>query len=156
MAITHRFKGSKGGDRYGYYAYIEDGLLVVGEDWPREGGVIYKNTYANASASGVLAILKKEEPKLYKGIVDYYKENPEAPANDPLGPIKAKLREDFQKTAERYKALEKEEFMAALRANTTDEQAEHGNAYTFYHKLSEVYRLMALRADEYAEQFKGV
>ena len=42
MAVTHRFTGRV--NRYGYYAYIEDGLLVVGEDWPREGGTIYKGS----------------------------------------------------------------------------------------------------------------
>lgn len=73
MAITHTFKGSKGGGRYGYYAYIEDGLLVIGEDWPREGGTIYKGSYADSKS--ILGLLKKQEPKLYKGIVEYYKEN---------------------------------------------------------------------------------
>ena len=80
MAITHAFKGSKGGDRYGYYAYLKDGLLIVGEDWPHEGGDIYKGSYANAKS--VLALLKKEEPKLYNGIVEYYKENPEEVNHD--------------------------------------------------------------------------
>lgn len=36
MARTHTFKGSlKNG--YSHYAFIEDGLLVLGESWPHEG-----------------------------------------------------------------------------------------------------------------------
>ncbi len=70
--------------------------------------------------------------------------------------LKDKMKEDLQKLSDHYKALEKEEFILALRANTTTEQAEHGQAYTFYHKLSETYRLMSLRAEEYTNQFPGV
>ena len=52
--------------------------------------------------------------------------------------------------------LEKEEFILALRANTTTDQAEHGQAYGFYHKMSELYRMMSLRAEDYINQFPGV
>lgn len=70
--------------------------------------------------------------------------------------IEDKMKEDLQKLSDHYKALEKEEFILALRANTTTEQAEHGQAYSFYHKLSETYRLMSLKTDDYTNQFPGV
>lgn len=152
MAITHTFKGSKGGGRYGYYAYIEDGLLVVGEDWPREGGTIYKGSYENAF--DVLALLKKKEPKLYNSITEYYKENPETDVLDPADWITEKLKEDLLALAKKYEVISGQEYVSALRANTTTEQAEHGNAYEFNRKMSETYRMMALRAREYANQFK--
>lgn len=62
MAVTHTFAGGfqKGG--YGYYAFIEDNELVIGENWPHEGGEIYRGTFANASR--VLKTLEKEATKL--------------------------------------------------------------------------------------------
>lgn len=42
MARTHTFKGST--DAYGYYAFIENGELVIGENWPREGGDTYRGS----------------------------------------------------------------------------------------------------------------
>lgn len=154
MASIYTFKGSKGGGRYGYYAYLKDGLLVVGEDWPHEGGDIYKGTYANAKS--VLALLKKEEPKLYKGIVEYYTENPEVSEEDDItAPVKNQLQEDLLALAKKYEVISGQEYVSALRANTTAEQAEHGNAYEFNRKMSETYRMMALKAGDYAEQFIG-
>ena len=69
--------------------------------------------------------------------------------------LEEKMKEDLQKLSDHYKALEKEEFILALRANTTTEQAEHGQAYSFYHKLSELYRMMSLRTEGYVNQFPG-
>ena len=70
MAITNRFESAS--DRYGYYAYIEDGELIVGENWPREGGVVYRGTYRDAGKA--LADLKKNAESLYNQIVKYYEE----------------------------------------------------------------------------------
>lgn len=50
MARTHTFKGSASAG-YGYFAYIEDGQLVIGEDWGREGGILYKGPYACIDAN---------------------------------------------------------------------------------------------------------
>lgn len=75
MAITHTFAGGfqKGG--YGYYAFIEDNELVIGENWPHEGGEIYRGTFANASR--VLKTLEKEATRLYNSITKYYTKNPD-------------------------------------------------------------------------------
>jgi hypothetical protein len=76
MSITHTFAGSnslKGG--YGYYAFIENGELVIGENWPREGGETYRGTFANASRA--MRTLEKEAPRLYSSIIKYYTEKPE-------------------------------------------------------------------------------
>jgi hypothetical protein len=71
MAITHHFRGSKGfGSGYGHYAYIEDGQLVIGEEWPHEGGVTYQGSYAGAATR--LATLKSEAPALFKSIEEYF------------------------------------------------------------------------------------
>ena len=154
MAITHTFKGSKGGGRYGYYAYIEDNSkLIIGENGPREGGTIYKGTYKDAGST--LSLLKKEAPKLYKSIVDYYTENPEVVEDDITTPVKNRLQEDLLALAKKYEVISGQEYVSALRANTTAEQAEHGNAYEFNRKMSETYRMMALRAGDYAKQFIG-
>ena len=87
MAITYTFKGSRDSYGYGYFAYIEDGQLVIGEDWPREGGVTYRGTYRDATE--VLEELEKESPRLYNSIVKYYadKENKRAKeiASNPSG-----------------------------------------------------------------------
>jgi hypothetical protein len=75
MAITHTFKGScrKG---FGYYAYIEDEELVIGENWPREGGETYRGSYANAYRA--LRNLEKEAPALFKSITEYYAKHQKA------------------------------------------------------------------------------
>ncbi len=70
--------------------------------------------------------------------------------------LKDKMKEDLQELAKKYKTIADSEYILALRANTTTEQAEHGQAYSFYHKLSELYRLMSLRAEDYVNQFPGV
>ena len=154
MAITHTFKGSKGGDKYGYYAYIEDGLLVVGEDWPHEGGTIYKGSYENAF--DVLNILRREASKLYNNIVKYYKENPEVDVFDPTVWVEDKLKAEFQKLAAEYRTKADSAYIAALRTDSTKECEIWSAEYELNRKLSETYQMMALRAREYANQFSGV
>ena len=72
MAITHTFKGSKGANGYGYYAYISDGELVIGESWPHEGGELYRGSYENAGKA--IASLRKEAPVIADDIEAYYAE----------------------------------------------------------------------------------
>ena len=152
MAITHRFNGKAG--RYGYYAYIEDGLLVVGEDWPREGGTIYKGSYANAF--DVLNTLRLEEPKLYDNITEYYKENPEVEVLDPVVWVENKLKAEFQRLEVEYRFKADNAYVSAIRSDSTKECDTLSAEYELNRKLSETYRMMALRAHEYADQFKGV
>ena len=75
MAITHTFKGSKGNNGYGYFAYIANGELCIGESWPNEGGITYQGDYAGAYRA--LRTLEKEAPALYNSIVSYYSKQPE-------------------------------------------------------------------------------
>lgn len=76
MKIKHTFKGSCGSN-YGYYAYIdgETNELVIGENWPHEGGDTFRGTYAQLSRA-TLEELRNEAPKLYISITKYYSENP--------------------------------------------------------------------------------
>jgi hypothetical protein len=73
MARTHTFKG--GCDKWGcgYFAYIEDGQLVIGESWDREGGILYKGSYETATS--YITMLYVKAPKLWKSITEYYEEN---------------------------------------------------------------------------------
>ena len=66
MTITYTFTGSKDSNGYGYFAFIKDGQLVIGESWPHEGGIIYTGDYLGAA--GYLATLKQKDPKLYEDI----------------------------------------------------------------------------------------
>jgi hypothetical protein len=75
MAITHTFAGSRAGRDYGYYAFIENDELVIGEDWPHEGGEVYRGTFFNAGRA--LRNLEKENIRLYNSICKYYKQHPE-------------------------------------------------------------------------------
>lgn len=75
MAITRHFKGSTDSYGYGYFGYIEDGQLVLGENWPREGGVIYRGPYEHAGRA--LEELMTKAPKLYSSITKYYAEEAE-------------------------------------------------------------------------------
>lgn len=71
MARTHTFKGSASAG-YGYFAYIEDGQLVIGEDWGREGGILYRGPFSCKDADRYLHMLQKKAPKLYSSIIQYY------------------------------------------------------------------------------------
>lgn len=152
MAVTHRFTGRV--NRYGYYAYIEDGLLVVGEDWPREGGTIYKGSYANAF--DVLNTLRLEEQKLYDNITEYYKENLEVEVLDPTVWVENKLKAAFQQLEVEHRFKADNAYVSALRAGSTEECNTFSAEYELNRKLSETYRMMALRAHEYAKQFSNV
>lgn len=68
MARTHTFKGTGAN----YFAYIEEGQLVIGEDWGREGGIVYRGPYEHAGKH--LANLQQNAEKLYNSIVKYYTE----------------------------------------------------------------------------------
>lgn len=151
MAKTHTFKN--GSDRYGYYAYIEDNQLVIGIDWPREGGTLYRGTYKGAGEW--LDVLKKEQPVLYRSIVDYYDKNPEVEAIDPAAWVENKLRATFQRLEVEHRYKADEAYAAAMRTNSTGECETFSAEYELNRKLSETYRLMALRAREYADQFSG-
>lgn len=70
MARTHTFKGSASAG-YGYFAYIEDGQLVIGEDWGRDGGILYKGPYAHVDTH-TMRLLENNALKLYESILRYY------------------------------------------------------------------------------------
>ena len=75
MKIKHTFKGSCGSN-YGYYAYIDGDTneLVIGENWPHEGGDTFRGTYTQLSRA-TLEELRNKAPKLYISITKYYSEN---------------------------------------------------------------------------------
>ena len=66
MSITHTFAGSRANHGYGYYAFIENGELVIGEDWPHEGGEVYRGTFFNAGRA--MKNLEKENIRLFNSI----------------------------------------------------------------------------------------
>lgn len=70
MAITHTFRGGKDPYGYGYYGYIEDNQLVLGETWPHEGGETYRGTYTGAEHQ--LEKLKLKARQLYDDIEKYF------------------------------------------------------------------------------------
>ena len=72
MAITHHFKGSTDQYGYGYYGFIEDGKLVIGEEWPREGGVVFRGTYQEPLDTRYIKELKERATRLYNSIVKYF------------------------------------------------------------------------------------
>jgi hypothetical protein len=74
MARTHTFKGCGAN----YFAYIEDGQLVIGEDWGREGGILYRGTYRDSEK--YLNMLLAKAPKLGNSIVQYYSKEAEKEA----------------------------------------------------------------------------
>ena len=68
MAITHTFKGSY---KIGYYAYIENNKLVIGEDHGREGGETYRGRFVDLPAY-YKDELKENAPSLFNSITRYY------------------------------------------------------------------------------------
>ena len=75
MKIKHTFKGSSCGNNYGYYAFIdgETNELVIGENWPHEGGETFRGTYEKAVVQGKLLTLANTAPKLAHAIEEYYR-----------------------------------------------------------------------------------
>lgn len=71
MARTHTFKGSASAG-YGYAAFIEDGQLVITEDWGRDGGILFRGTYEDAVKQGWLSKIWRERSKLFYAIEEYY------------------------------------------------------------------------------------
>ncbi len=70
MARTHTFKGSN--FDFGYYAFIENDKLVIGEERGREGGILFSGTYEEAKKQGWINRLWRECSKLSYAIDEYY------------------------------------------------------------------------------------
>lgn len=71
--MIKRFAGSINGNEIGFYAYMENNKLVIGEERWREGGVLYRGEYKGESTP-YLRDIKEENVKLYNSIVKYFKE----------------------------------------------------------------------------------
>ncbi len=108
MARTHTFKGSASAG-YGYFAFIEDGQLVIGENWDREGGILYRGTYRDSEK--YLNMLRVKAPKLFNGIVQYYSDEA----------TKEVLKKEEAKKEPYY-----------VRYRFKDSRDRHGNGYSGY------------------------
>ena len=60
-----------GSERWGWYAYAENGILVIGESFPHEGGDLYSGDYKGEDTPYLMKI-KKDCPKIYNRIVKYF------------------------------------------------------------------------------------
>ena len=66
------FRGSWSGEYgYGYYAFVKEGLLYIGEERGREGGNLYVGYY-KGEETPFLRSVKEENEELYNDIVEYY------------------------------------------------------------------------------------
>ena len=62
---------------YGYSAHIDDvGNLVISYHAPREGGVLWHGLYKGEKGTPYMDEIKKDNPKLYKRIVEYFERGP--------------------------------------------------------------------------------
>ena len=84
--FTHTFQDSRDSHGYGWYAYIENGKLVIGHEAPREGGVLFRGTYEEAAERGWLVTLLREDQRLYHDIDLYFIKH----GTEPMVPIKEK------------------------------------------------------------------
>lgn len=98
MAITHHFRRCTDVHGYGYFAYIEDDKLVIGDHWPHEGGILYEGNYLNSVM--FLERLKEKCPSLCGDIVDYFIAHPNECSGKPQ-PKKEATEKGTEKT---YKA----------------------------------------------------
>lgn len=82
MSTIMRLKGSIDFARpheYGYYAYIEDGELFVGDEFGREGGIFYRGDKQHdhfGSREHVLKVLAAENKTLYESVKNYFSTEP--------------------------------------------------------------------------------
>ena len=63
-----------GSEKWGWYAYAENGVLVIGESFPHEGGDLYCGDYKGDDTPYLLK-MKQDCPKIYNKIVKYFEEN---------------------------------------------------------------------------------
>lgn len=82
MSTKTRLKGSidfSHPHEYGYYAYIEDGELFVGDDFGREGGIFYRGDKQHdhfGNREHVLKLLDAENKMLYESVKNYFSTEP--------------------------------------------------------------------------------
>ena len=114
MARTHTFKGSAGAG-YGYAAFIEDGQLVITEDWGREGGVIYRGPYQHAQI--IMSRLRANAPKLANSIDKYYlveSQKIEAAAEETTITYRFKDSRDFRQGCGHFGYIENGELVLCM------------------------------------------
>ena len=62
---------SFGSEQWGWYAYAENDVLVIGESFPHEGGDLYVGEYKGKDTPYLIK-LKVDCPKIYNKIVNYF------------------------------------------------------------------------------------
>ena len=65
-----------GREQWGWYAYEENGLLIIGESSPHEGGDLYCGSYKGKDTPYLMR-LKEDCPRIYNKIVKYFETNKE-------------------------------------------------------------------------------
>lgn len=65
---------SFGAEQWGWYAYAENDILVIGESFPHEGGDLYCGDYKGKDTPYLLKI-KEDCPRIYKNIVKYFEKD---------------------------------------------------------------------------------
>ena len=69
--VDKKFEGSWSGIyETGYYAYFKDGLLTIGYDSGREGGILYRGEYKGENTP-FFGNLKAKNRILYNSIVEW-------------------------------------------------------------------------------------
>lgn len=57
---------------YGYWAFLDnEGMLVIGEERGRDGGQLYRGPWKGENTP-YLSDIKKEQPKLFSRITNFY------------------------------------------------------------------------------------
>lgn len=56
---------------YGWFAHLENNILTIEYEAPREGGTLYSGEYKGVETP-YLNEIKKEDPILYNSIVKYF------------------------------------------------------------------------------------
>ena len=69
--VKKSFRGSN--FNYGFYAWMENDKLVIGDEKGREGGILYRGEY-KGDDTPYLKDIKKENTTLYNSIVRYFNE----------------------------------------------------------------------------------
>lgn len=60
-----------GNQQWGWYAYAENDVLVIGESFPHEGGDLYCGDYKGENTPYLMEI-KKDCPRIYNKIIKYF------------------------------------------------------------------------------------
>lgn len=89
---------------YGWYAYAEDDFFILGDDYPHEGGELYRGEFKEDKIP-YLNEFKRDCPEAYDNAVKYFNSRPKNNIENALMIAMGKLHDKFRKEVQNVDVL---------------------------------------------------